>query len=100
MTGNTKNTVFTVTNPNGSTFRLTLKGRNRWAMLRLIEAGKAGCTPIKQPAPRWSAYIHNLRNMGVEIKTDIVRHGGTFAGNHGVYILLSEAAIVLAGGAV
>jgi len=99
MTGNSKNTVFTVTNPNGNTFKLTLRGRNRWAMLRLIEAGKAGCTPIKQPAPRWSGYIHNLREMGVEIKTEIERHGGAFAGNHGVYILLAEAAIVLAGGA-
>jgi hypothetical protein len=99
MTGNSKKTAFTVTNPNGDTFRLSLRGRNLWAMLRLIEAGKKGCTPIRQPAPRWSAYIHNLREMGVEIKTEIERHGGTFAGNHGVYILLAEAAIVLGGAA-
>ena len=99
MTGKTKNTVFTVTNPNGDTFSLTLEGRNRWAMMCLIEAGQTGCAPIKQPAPRWSAYIHNLREMGVEIKTKIERHGGTFAGNHGVYVLLAEAAIVLGGAA-
>ncbi|MCF6273647.1 MAG: hypothetical protein L3J37_10755 [Rhodobacteraceae bacterium] len=37
--------------------------------------------------------------MGVEIKTVIERHGGTYAGNHGVYILLAEAAIILAGAA-
>ena len=34
-----------------------------------MAAGTAGCTPIDQPAPRWSAYIHKLRRMGVEVET-------------------------------
>jgi len=39
------------------------------------------------PAPRWSAYVHNLRESGVEIETVTEPHGGDFAGHHGRYVL-------------
>jgi hypothetical protein len=98
MTGNHHNrTVFTVTNPNEQPFKLMLKGRNAWAMQQLIDAGSAGCTPVKRPAPRWSAYIHNLRKFGVSIRTITERHGGDFAGNHGRYVLIAEVAIIIGG---
>ena len=98
MTEHKQSTIFSVTNPGEAPFILTLKGRNKWALEQLAKAGPKGCTPIKQPAPRWSAYIHNLRSFGVKVQTVTERHGGAFAGNHGRYILLAEAVIVLAGG--
>lgn len=73
--------VFTVTNPEQEPFYLTLAGRNRWAMEQLVRAGKKGCTPIKNAAPRWSAYVHNLRTFGVAIETIHEQHSGKFSGN-------------------
>lgn len=46
-----------------------LSGYNRWALETLIAAGGKGCIPLELPAPRWSAYIHNLRRVGVPIAT-------------------------------
>lgn len=97
MTGKNRKTVFTVTNPNEKPFNLILKGRNAWAMGELIKAAEKGCTSINNPAPRLSAYIHNLRNFGVKIRTITEQHGGEFAGTHGRYVLVAEVGIVLAG---
>ncbi len=80
----------------GDPFTIEAKGRDAWALERLREAGARGCTPITHPAPRWSAYVFNLRAMGVPIKTVTELHGGEFAGNHGRYVL---RAAVLNGGA-
>lgn len=80
----------------GDPFTIEAKGRDAWALDRLREAGPDGCTPITHPAPRWSAYVFNLRAMGVPIMTVTETHGGEFAGNHGRYIL---RAAVLKGGA-
>lgn len=77
-------------------FVIEAKGREAWALDRLIEAGSRGCTPIEQPAPRWSAYVHRLRALGVPIDTRHEPHGGAFAGIHGRYIL---RAYVVKGGA-
>ena len=87
-------TVYSVTNPNRQAFRLALRGRNDWAMKQLMDAGAAGCTPIKNPAPRWSAYVHNLRGFGVVIKTITEQHGGTFAGNHARYVLMANVTVI------
>ena len=97
MTGKITGAVYTVTNPNSQSFTLHLKGRNQWAMEQLIKSGSNGCTPLSNGAPRWSAYVHNLRNFGVQIRTVTERHGGTFAGNHGRYVLVAEVAIALGG---
>jgi hypothetical protein len=67
-----------------------LSGRDRWALERLMDAGERGCTPIDEPAPRWSGYVFNLRQMGVEIETIHERHGGPFAGTHARYVLRSR----------
>lgn len=98
MTGKIHKATYCVTNPGQPPFYLTLKGRNKWAIDQLIIAGAKGCTPIDQPAPRWSAYIHNLRTFGVKIITKTEQHGGLFSGNHGRYVLLAEVIIVLVGG--
>ena len=99
MTGKCQKAAYTVKNPQGQSFTLILKGRNKWAMDELISAGKQGCTPSNHPAPRWSAYIHNLRTYGVAIKTITGQHSDTFSGHHARYLLLAEAAVVLIGGA-
>ncbi|MDP2085942.1 MAG: hypothetical protein Q8K20_12145 [Gemmobacter sp.] len=80
----------------GEPFTLYAVGREAWALDRLRMAGLQGCTPIEQPAPRWSAYVHSLRGRGVPIETLTEPHGGEFAGHHGRYVL---RAIVRKGGA-
>jgi len=64
-------------------------GRDEWALLELAVAGQKGCTPIDNPAPRWSAYVHKLRDMGVNIETVHERHAGPFPGNHARYVMHS-----------
>ena len=63
------------------------KGRDAWALIELIRAGDGGCTPIDHPGPRWSAYVHKLRRMGIDIQTITEAHGGPFKGTHARYIL-------------
>jgi hypothetical protein len=79
--------LFTLQLDDGKTIRVIVSGRDRWALEALIAAGKRGCTPIDTPGPRWSAYIHNLRNLGVPIETVTEAHSGPFAGNHARYVL-------------
>ena len=99
MTAKNEKAVFTVINPNDRPFSLVLRGRNKWAMQQLVKAGAKGCTPINNPAPRWSAYVFNLREFGVKIRTVTEQQGGAFAGNHARYVLLAEVAIVIGGAA-
>ncbi len=73
----------------------TAYGRTAWALLELIKAGSQGCTPIDNPAPRWSAYVFNLkRQYGVNIETRHEAHRGNFPGTHGRYLLVSQIEIV------
>ena len=74
----------------GEPFTIEAKGREGWALDRLRAAGANGCTPLEQPAPRWSAYVHKLREYGVPIETLHEPHGGEFAGHHGRYVLRAE----------
>lgn len=71
-------------------FIITTKGRDQWALEQLREAGTKGCTPIDYPAPRWSAYVFNLRKLGVPIETVHETHGGPFAGSHARYVLRAD----------
>jgi hypothetical protein len=80
--------VYSVTFPEGRKLSLNaVKGRVAWALDRLIAAGPKGCTPISEPGPRWSAYVHVLREQGVAIETVRERHGGDYPGPHGRYVL-------------
>lgn len=92
------NAPYCVTTTSGQTFRVQLKGRDRWALEALKLAGNEGCTPIKNPAPRWSAYVFNLRGAGVEIETVNEAHGGEFAGHHARYVLRSDVTRLNNGG--
>ncbi|MBZ0129635.1 MAG: hypothetical protein K8F59_11015 [Rhodobacteraceae bacterium] len=84
----------------GDSFRIVVSGRDRWALEELRRAGDKGCTPIDNPAPRWSAYVFNLRELGLEIETLSEPHGGDFAGHHGRYVLRSGVTPDWKGGAV
>lgn len=67
--------------------RLALVGREAWALLELVEAGAKGCTPLHNPAPRWSDYVFRLRGHRIEVQTVHEDHGGPFAGHHARYVL-------------
>lgn len=89
--GHTKrNGLYQVTPDGVEPFVVFVKGRDAWALEQLIKAGAKGCTPIKQPAPRWSAYIHNLRALGVPIETVHEQHFGEYPGTHGRYVLQAK----------
>ena len=78
-----------VQQPDGSTRKITVYGREAWALSSLIKAGPSGCTPIDHPGPRWSAYVHDLRHeFGLNIETVTELHGGPFPGHHARYRLL------------
>ena len=79
-----------VHHPEGGTDYIVAGGRVRWALDALMAAGEAGCTPITSPGPRWSAYVHRLRRMGLAIETIHEPHEGPFAGTHGRYVLRSH----------
>jgi len=85
---------FQVVCPDGTSHHITVSGRNRWALEELINAGTRGCTPIDNPAPRWSGYIHNLRELGVPIETYNERHDGPFSGTHGRYVLKAQVMLL------
>lgn len=78
--------------PDGKPFTVT--GRDAWTLAQLVWAGSKGCTPIDNPAPRWSAYVFNLREMGLNIETRHEPHYGPFAGTHGRYVLLNTVEII------
>lgn len=81
--------TYTIQNEGSAPFEITVSGRNRWALLVLILLGKKGYTPIRRPALRWSAYVFNLRGLGVKIITLTEPHAGPFKGTHGRYVLQS-----------
>ena len=68
-------------------------GRLLWTLQQLVRAGARGVTPIERPAPRWSHYVHQLREMGLDIETIREEHGGDFPGHHGRYVLRSPVAV-------
>jgi len=93
-------TAYTVKTTGGDIFRVVVSGRVRWALDQLTRTGLAGCTPIDNPAPRWSAYIFDLRGMGIEVETIHEPHEGEFAGTHGRYVLRSTVTRAMQGDAI
>jgi hypothetical protein len=71
-------------------YLLDISSRDEGALRQLLLAGAKGCTPIDNPAPRWSAYVHKLRRRGLDIETIDERHGGAFPGRHARYVLHSS----------
>ena len=78
-----------------------VRGRDAWALLELYQAGSTGCTPIDNPAPRWSGYVHKLRHVhGLDIETIHEGHRGAFPGTHARYVLRSRIRLDMANGEV
>lgn len=77
--------------PDGQWLEAT--GRDAWALMALEVAGPRGVTPINNPGPRWSAYVFNLRRMGLVIETEHESHAGAFPGSHARYRLHSMVTI-------
>ena len=73
---------------------ITFRGRDAWALLQLRAANENGCTPIDNPGPRWSGYVHKLRKTGIVIETIREVHGGPFSGQHARYVLRSLITIL------
>jgi len=80
---------FAFINPDDTRLSVIVKGRDRWALECLIAAGERGCTPIDTPGPRWSGYVFNLRDLGIQIETVTEPHSGPFKGTHARYVLRS-----------
>jgi hypothetical protein len=92
-------TPYRVTPSAGKTFTIAVSSRTRWALDRLRASGERGCTPITQRAPRWSAYVQELRALDIEIETVREPHEGDFPGWHGRYMLRCHVAPERKGGA-
>lgn len=92
-------TPYCVTPSAGDPFCIVVSGRMRWALEELRHAGAKGITTFENPAPRLSAYVHNLREFGVEIETITEAHKGAYPGHHGRYVLRSGVAPDWKGGA-
>ena len=73
---------------------ITVKGREAWALDQLVQAGDRGCTPIDQPAPRWSHYVYLLRRDGVAVETITENHGGSYSGHHARYCLRTPVTVI------
>lgn len=80
---------YNISNDDSETVTIHVSGRDQWALDCLMAAGAKGCTPIDTPGPRWSAYVFNLRALGVDIETVHEAHEGPFSGTHARYVLRS-----------
>lgn len=85
---------------NGGERLVSVRGRDAWALKQLLDAGSKGCTPIDNPAPRWSHYIWKLRQAGIPVETVTENHGGEYPGHHAKYRLTVPVRIVKENGAV
>jgi hypothetical protein len=74
--------------------KMQFEGRVAWTLAQLIAAGTKGCTPIEQPAPRWSDYVFKLRRQGVSVETITEKHTGPYAGHHARYVLRTPLTVL------
>jgi hypothetical protein len=65
-------------------------GRVAWTVAALLAAGEVACTNLGHPAPRWSYYVHGLRELGLVIDTLREDHSGAYPGYHARYVLRSK----------
>lgn len=74
-----------------------LNGRLGWTAAHLAKAGAKGIQTIDRPALRLPAYVHELRGMGFPIETEMVPHGGDYAGHHALYRLTCDCQLTILG---
>ena len=69
-------------------------GREAETLPMLIQKGSTGLRAYDfagGPPFGLGAYVHDLRRMGLAIRTDRERHAG---GEHGVYVLVSPVTVI------
>lgn len=71
---------------------IAAKGCDRWALESLIATGSKACTPLLNPAPWWSAYVHKLRKAHMAIAITTENHRGPFVGHNASYMLTCNVA--------
>lgn len=65
-------------------------GRLSETLNALMLRGATGCSFFEYPAPRWASYVHRLKALGIDIRTELETHGGAHPGRHARYFLLSD----------
>lgn len=55
---------------------------------------------VERPAPRWSSYVRQLRNTGIQIEMEMEPHEGIFASRHARYKLACDVQIKALAGEV
>ena len=68
-------------------------GRLGWTIAQLASAGARGVATVECPAPRWSAYVHDLRKRGIQIETEMEPHDGNYPGFHARYRLACDVQV-------
>lgn len=101
ITRQTRAVTFTVNqhDANAAPVTIAVSGRVLWALERLLAAGCRRCNPTTEPAPRWAAYVHTLRGLGMPIETIHEEHEGDFPGTHARYVLRATVTPETEGGA-
>ncbi|KFG67144.1 hypothetical protein [Microvirga sp. BSC39] len=72
--------------------KLKLEAELAWILIRLMHAGKVGCTPANLMGPSLSRFICELRKAGIGIKT--VRTKSTDGRGFGVRYVLHSGIII------
>lgn len=72
-----------------------LDGRLGWTLAALAKAGTKGVATVERPAPRRSAYVHDLRKLGIQIETEMEAHDGDYPGQHARYRLACAAQVTV-----
>ena len=69
-------------------------GRKGWALRLLYDAGEKGVSPTDFPAPRWSSYVFDLRQMGLDIETVRQPQWGSYSSTLTRYVLRSDVVVL------
>lgn len=70
-----------------------LQGRLGWTMAQLFNAGPPGVTTIEPLGSGWSAYVHDLRELGIQIETQMEPHKGAYPSHHARYRLACDVLV-------
>lgn len=73
--------IYLANNRGAEPFSIRVKGRDRWALENLINAGDAGCTPIDNPALCWSAMCSSCA-VSASISKQFMRSMNALSAGH------------------
>lgn len=64
------------------------EGRMGRAMTQLASAGVRGVATVEHPVPRWSADVHSLRKLGIQVETVMEPNYSHYRGQYTRYRLV------------